>query len=240
LFIVASPIGNLQDISLRALDVLKSVSLVACEDSRRTLKLLTHFGIRVKLISCRAANEFQAATRLIGRLDGGLDIAYLTDAGTPVLSDPGAVLVRFVSEAGHSVVPVPGPSAFASLVSVAGATDRTLVFDGFLSPKAGKRRSRLKELLNGGAAFVLYESPFRILKLLSDLAEFDSERYICIGREMTKLHEEYLRGSVSDVLCTLQQRPEQKGEFSVFVSAYPNGGVGTAGPFRPYCSVSDD
>jgi 16S rRNA (cytidine1402-2'-O)-methyltransferase len=221
LFIVASPIGNLQDISLRALDVLKSVSLVACEDSRRTLKLLTHFGIRVKLISCRAANEFKAAARLIERLDGGFDIAYLTDAGTPVLSDPGAVLVRFVSEAGHSVVPIPGPSAFTSLVSVAGAADKTLVFDGFLSPKAGKRRSRLKELLNGGAAFVLYESPFRILKLLSDLAEFDSERYICIGREMTKLHEEYIRGSVSDVLRTLQQRPEQKGEFSVFVSAYP-------------------
>jgi 16S rRNA (cytidine1402-2'-O)-methyltransferase len=219
LFIVASPIGNLQDISLRALDVLKSVSLVACEDTRRTLKLLTHFGIKVKLISCRAANECKAASRLIGHLDGGFDIAYLSDAGSPALSDPGAVLVRLVAGAGHSVVPIPGPSAFASLVSVAGAAEKTLVFDGFLSPKAGKRRSRLKELLNGGSAFVLYESPFRILKLLSDLAEFDSERYICIGREMTKLHEEFLRGSVTDVLRTLQQRPEQKGEFSIFVSS---------------------
>jgi 16S rRNA (cytidine1402-2'-O)-methyltransferase len=226
LFIVASPIGNLQDISLRALDVLKSVPLVACEDTRHTLKLLTHFGIKVKLISCRAANESKAAARLIGCLNGGLDIAYLSDAGSPALSDPGAVLVRLAADAGHSVIPIPGPSALASLVSVAGAADKTLVFDGFLSPKAGKRRSRLKELLNGGAAFVLYESPFRILKLLSDLAEFDSGRYICIGREMTKLHEEFLRGSVSDVLCTLQQRGEQKGEFSVFVSAWPSVGRG--------------
>jgi 16S rRNA (cytidine1402-2'-O)-methyltransferase len=182
---------------------------------------LTHFGIRVKLVSCRAANERKAAAKLTGYLNDGINIAYLSDAGSPALSDPGAVLVRFAADAGHSVVPIPGPSAFASLVSVAGAAGRTLVFDGFLPPKTGKRRSRLKELLDDGAAFVLYESPFRILKLLSDLAEFDSDRYVCIGREMTKLHEEFLRGSVSDVLCTLQQRPEQKGEFSVFVSARP-------------------
>jgi 16S rRNA (cytidine1402-2'-O)-methyltransferase len=152
-------------------------------------------------------------------LDGGLDIAYLSDAGSPALSDPGAVLVRLAAEAGHSVVPLPGPSAFASLVSVAGASGRTVIFDGFLPPKAGKRRSRLRELLNGGTAFVLYESPFRIVKLLSDLAEFDKDRYVCIGREMTKIHEEFLRGSAADVLCTLRQRLEQKGEFSVFVSA---------------------
>lgn len=219
LFIVASPIGNLRDISLRALDVLKSVSLIACEDTRRTLKLLTHFDIRAKLVSCRAANERKAAAKLIGCLDGGLDIAYLSDAGSPALSDPGAVLVRLAAEAGHSVVPLPGPSAFASLVSVAGASGRTVIFDGFLPPKAGKRRSRLRELLNGGTAFVLYESPFRIVKLLSDLAEFDKDRYVCIGREMTKIHEEFLRGSAADVLCTLRQRLEQKGEFSVFVSA---------------------
>jgi 16S rRNA (cytidine1402-2'-O)-methyltransferase len=224
----------LQDISLRALDVLKSVSLVACEDTRHTLKLLTHFGIRVRLVSCRAANECKLAAKLTGCLDEGQDIAYLTDAGSPALSDPGAVLVRFAADAGHRVVPIPGPSAFASLVSVAGAVDRPLVFEGFLPPRAGKRRSRLKELLKAGTAFVLYESPFRILKLLSDLSEFDSGRYICIGREMTKLHEEFLRGSVSDVLCTLRQRPEQKGEFSVFVSSGPpGGGIRQADAERP-------
>jgi 16S rRNA (cytidine1402-2'-O)-methyltransferase len=221
LYIIASPIGNLNDISLRALDVLKSVPLVACEDTTHSLKLLTHFGIKVTLVSCRAANEKAVAERLVKKLDGGLDIAYLTDAGTPALSDPGAVLVRLAAESGHKVIPIPGASAFSSLVSVAGGFDKTVVFEGFLSPKSGRRRSRLKELLEGGMAFVLYESPFRILKLLADLAEFDGTRYICIGREMTKIHEEYLRGSAEEILRILESRPEQKGEFSLFVSRGP-------------------
>jgi 16S rRNA (cytidine1402-2'-O)-methyltransferase len=222
LYIVASPIGNLKDISLRALEILKSVTLAACEDTAHSLKLLTHFGIKVKLVSCRAANERAAAERLIKKLDEGLDIAYLTDAGTPAISDPGAVLVRLAADSGHKVIPIPGASAFSSLVSVAGGFDKTVVFEGFLSPKSGRRRSRLKELLDGGAAFVLYESPFRILKLLSDMAEFDGERRICIAREMTKIHEEYLRGSVAEVLSVLEARPEQKGEFSLFVSGTAN------------------
>jgi 16S rRNA (cytidine1402-2'-O)-methyltransferase len=185
-----------------------------------SLKLLTHFGIKAKLFSCRAANEKAAAEKLVKEMDGGLDIAYLTDAGTPALSDPGAVLVRVVADSGHKVIPIPGASAFAGLVSVSGGFDKTLVFEGFLSPKAGRRRSRLKALLASGAAFVLYESPFRILKLLTDLTEFDGERYICVGREMTKVHEEYLRGSAADILRVLEARPEQKGEFSVFVSTH--------------------
>ncbi|MDR0663073.1 MAG: 16S rRNA (cytidine(1402)-2'-O)-methyltransferase [Spirochaetaceae bacterium] len=216
---VASPIGNLKDISLRALDILKSVSLAACEDTARSLKLLTHFGIKVKLLSCRAANERAAAERLVKKLDDGLDIAYLTDAGTPALSDPGAVLVRLAASSGHKVIPIPGASALSGLVSVAGGFDKTVVFEGFLSPKSGRRRSRLKELLDGGAAFVLYESPFRILKLLADLVEFDGNRYVCMGREMTKIHEEYLRGSAAEILRVLEARPEQKGEFSLFVSS---------------------
>ncbi|MDR0382580.1 MAG: 16S rRNA (cytidine(1402)-2'-O)-methyltransferase [Spirochaetaceae bacterium] len=215
---VASPIGNLQDISLRALETLKAVSIVACEDTRRTLKLLTRFGIKARLVSCRAANERLAAAKLVRELDGGLDIAYLSDAGSPALSDPGAILARLAAEGGHKVVPLPGPSAFASLVSVAGGTGKTLVFEGFLSPKGGRRRSRLKELLALGSAFVLYESPFRIVKLLTDLAEFDGERYVCVGREMTKIHEEYVRGSAASVLRVLENRAEQKGEFSIFVS----------------------
>ncbi|MDR0409785.1 MAG: 16S rRNA (cytidine(1402)-2'-O)-methyltransferase [Spirochaetaceae bacterium] len=218
LYIVATPIGNLRDITFRALDVLKSVSIIACEDTRRSLKLLTYFEIKTRLISCRAANEQKAALKLVKEMDGGRDAAYLSDAGSPCLSDPGAVLTRVTAEAGHKVIPIPGPSAFASLVSVAGGTDKTLVFEGFLSPKSGRRRSRLKELLAEGAAFVLYESPFRVLRLLTDLLEFDGGRYICVGREMTKIHEEYLRGSVTDVLSELERRPEQKGEFSVFVS----------------------
>jgi 16S rRNA (cytidine1402-2'-O)-methyltransferase len=154
-------------------------------------------------------------------MDGGRDIAYLSDAGSPALSDPGAMLARLAADGGHRVVPVPGPSAFASLVSVAGASDKTVVFEGFLSPKGGRRRSRLKELLALGSAFVLYESPFRIVKLLTDLTEFDAGRYVCVGREMTKIHEEYIRGAAASVLRILEQRTEQKGEFSVFVSGRP-------------------
>ncbi|MDR3302648.1 MAG: 16S rRNA (cytidine(1402)-2'-O)-methyltransferase [Spirochaetaceae bacterium] len=218
LYIVATPLGNLGDISARALDVLGSVAMVASEDTRQTLKLLTHFGIRTKLLSCRAQNEEIAAAKIVAALDEGKDIAYTSDAGTPALSDPGALLVRKVSEAGHEVLPVPGPSGFAALISVCGAFDKSVLFEGFLSPKSGRRRTRLQELLSAGSAFVLYESPYRIVKLFSDLAEFESERYVCVGREMTKLHEEYLRGSVADVYTLLAEKKEQRGEFSVYVS----------------------
>ena len=120
--------------------------------------------------------------------------------------------------AGHDVIPIPGPSAFASLLSVAGGRDKTVVFEGFLSPKPGRRKSRLSELMAQNAACVLYESPFRILKLLADISEIDSERYICIGREMTKIHEEFIRGKTSKVLDILSEKKEQLGEFSVYIS----------------------
>jgi 16S rRNA (cytidine1402-2'-O)-methyltransferase len=218
LYIIGTPIGNLGDISFRAVEILKSVDLVACEDTRRTLKLLSHLGIRVALLSCRAQNEEIAAERIISTLNEGKTVAYASDAGTPSVSDPGAVLVRLTAEAGHKVLPIPGPSAFISLASVAGGHDKTVIFEGFLSPKAGRRRSRLRELLDTKSAFVLYESPFRILKLLDDLADLDNERYICIGREMTKIHEEYLRGSVEEIRLILAEKTKQLGEFSVFVS----------------------
>jgi 16S rRNA (cytidine1402-2'-O)-methyltransferase len=218
LYIIGTPIGNLGDLTFRAAEVLKTVEVVACEDTRRTLKLLNHLGIRVRLISCRAQNEGFAAEKVIAALNEGFAVAYASDAGTPGLSDPGAVLVRLAVEAGHEAIPIPGPSAFASLVSIAGGRDKSVLFEGFLSPKAGRRRSRLRELLALESAFVLYESPFRILKLLEDLAEFDNERYICVGREMTKVHEEYLRGSAGEIRADLAKKPEQLGEFSVFVS----------------------
>ncbi|WP_041611296.1 16S rRNA (cytidine(1402)-2'-O)-methyltransferase [Treponema primitia] len=218
LYIIGTPIGNLGDISFRAVETLKTVDLVACEDTRRTLKLLSHLGLRIPLISCRAQNEAAAAEKIILSLSEGKNVAYASDAGTPGVSDPGAVLAYLVAEAGYQVIPIPGPSAFASLVSVAGGMDKTVIFEGFLSPKAGRRRSRLKELLDTEAAFVLYESPFRVLKLLEDLADLDNERYICVGREMTKIHEEYLRGSVAEVLLILEEKTKQIGEFSVFVS----------------------
>jgi 16S rRNA (cytidine1402-2'-O)-methyltransferase len=218
LYIIGTPIGNLGDISFRAVEVLKTVDLVACEDTRRTLKLLNHLGIRAPLVSCRAGNEAAASGRITGTLNQGKNAAYASDAGTPALSDPGAILVRAACAAGHQVIPIPGPSAFAALVSVAGGMDKTVVFEGFLSPKAGRRRTRLRELLALDAAFVLYESPFRIFKLLEDLAEIERERYICVGREMTKVHEEYIRGSAVEICAYLREKDVQMGEFSVYVS----------------------
>ncbi len=218
LYVVATPLGNLGDITLRALEILRRVDIVACEDTRLTLKLLNHFEISVKVISCRAQNERVVANKIVALLADGLQVAYLSDAGTPALSDPGTILVRAVVEAGHQIVPIPGPSAFACLLSVAGGFDKSVLFEGFLSQKSGKRKTRLQELLALNSAFVIYESPYRILKLLEELADLDNERYVCVGREMTKVHEEFLRGSVQEVLQILQQREIQKGEFSVFVS----------------------
>jgi 16S rRNA (cytidine1402-2'-O)-methyltransferase len=218
LYIIGTPIGNLGDISFRAVETLKKVDIVACEDTRRTLKLLTHLGIRVKMLSCRSQNEEIAAKKVLDALDQGQIVAYTSDAGTPALSDPGAALARMAVKSGHEVIPIPGPSAFASLLSVSGGRDKTVVFEGFLSPKPGRRKSRLRELMAMDAACVLYESPFRILKLLADITEIDSERYVCIGREMTKLHEEYVRGTAAQVLTGLEQKKEQIGEFSLFIS----------------------
>ena len=218
LYIIGTPIGNLGDISFRAVETLKKADLVACEDTRRTLKLLSHLGIRVKMISCRSQNEEIAAEKVIDALNQGQTVAYASDAGTPALSDPGAVLARAAAAAGHDVIPIPGASAFAALLSVAGGRDKTVVFEGFLSPKPGRRKSRLRELMSMDAACVIYESPFRILKLLGDIAEIDSNRYICLGREMTKMHEEYLRGTAAEILGKLSQKSEQMGEFSVYIS----------------------
>jgi len=218
LYIIGTPIGNLGDITFRAVETLKSADLVACEDTRRTLKLLSHLGIRVKMISCRSQNEEFAAEKVIDALNQGQTVAYASDAGTPALSDPGAVLAKAAAEAGHDVIPIPGPSAFAALLSVAGGRDKTVVFEGFLSPKPGRRKSRLRELMSMDAACVIYESPFRILKLLGDIAEIDSGRYVCLGREMTKMHEEYLRGTAAEILDILTEKNEQIGEFSVFIS----------------------
>jgi 16S rRNA (cytidine1402-2'-O)-methyltransferase len=221
LYIIGTPIGNLGDLSLRAVDILRKAGMVACEDTRQTLKLLNHLGIKTKMLSCRAQNEESSAQKIIALLDAGQTVAYASDAGTPALSDPGAVLARKAAEAGHEVIPIPGPSAFAALLSVSGAYDKTVAFEGFLSPKSGRRRTRLKELLETGFGFILFESPFRVLKLFEDLADLDNSRYVCVGREMTKLHEEYLRGSVTEICEILRKKAEKseiRGEFSVFIS----------------------
>jgi 16S rRNA (cytidine1402-2'-O)-methyltransferase len=218
LFLVATPIGNLGDISFRALETLKSVDAIACEDTRHTLKLLSHFEIRKPLLSCHANDEARGADRVIALLGEGKAVAYCSDAGTPGLSDPGALLVRRSREEGHVVCPLPGPSAFAALVSAGGMGGRSFLFDGFPSPKAGRRRSRVIELMGREEAFVLYESPFRIIALMEEIAAFDPGRRVCVGREMTKIYEEFLAGSASEVLGTLKSRAEIKGEIAVLVA----------------------
>lgn len=218
LYIVGTPIGNLGDITYRAVETLKNVDVVAAEDTRHTLQLLTHLEIRKPLISCRAQNEKIAAQKIIQLMDEGKNIAFASDAGTPGISDPGAILAGMVRETGHSVVPIPGPSAFATLASVAGAGGKTLIFEGFLSPKPGKRRSRLKELLSTEDAIVLYESPFRIVKLLTDIADIDNNRRVVVGRELTKLHEEIVEGTAAELRDDFTSRASIKGEFAVFIS----------------------
>ncbi|MCQ2612346.1 MAG: 16S rRNA (cytidine(1402)-2'-O)-methyltransferase [Treponemataceae bacterium] len=222
LYIVATPIGNLGDITYRAVETFKSVDVIAAEDTRHTLQLLNHLEIRKPLVSCRAQNEEEAAKKIIGLLKEGKNVAFASDAGTPGISDPGAVLCKMVREAGYTVVPIPGASAFATLISVAGPGGKTIVFEGFLSPKAGRRRARLRELLATGWAFVLYESPFRIVKLLTDIADIDSERHVVVGRELTKLHEEVVEGSAVQVRDDFAGRSKVLGEFAVFVSGNKN------------------
>jgi len=217
LILVPTPIGNMEDITLRALRVLREADVIACEDTRHTLKLLTHFEIRKPLVACYAYDEGKGVGRILGLLNAGKDVAYCSDAGTPCLSDPGALASARAREAGHSVVPLPGPSAFAALISVSGVPLKSILFEGFLSPKPGRRRSRLKELLERGEGFVLYESPHRILKLLADLAELDNECRVFVGREMTKAFEEYLSGTAEEVRKELEGRQKVQGEFSVLV-----------------------
>ena len=222
LYIVGTPIGNLGDITFRALETFKAVDVVAAEDTRHTLELLTHFEIRKPMISCRAQNEEFASEKIIALLDQGQTVAYASDAGEPGISDPGAVLAGLARKAGHKVIPVPGPSAFAALVSVAGAGGKTLVFEGFLSPKPGRRRSRLRELMAMDAAVVLYESPYRVVKLLQDIADIDSERRIVVGRELTKVHEEINDGTAAEILADYSSRNKVLGEFAIFISGNKN------------------
>lgn len=222
LYIVGTPIGNLGDITYRALETFRSVDVVAAEDTRHTMELLTHFEIRKPMISCRAQNEKFASEKIIALLDEGKTVAYASDAGEPGISDPGAVLALEARKAGHKVIPIPGPSAFATLVSVAGAGGKTLIFEGFLSPKPGRRRSRLRELMESGAAVVVYESPFRVVKLLADIAEIDAGRRIVVGRELTKLHEEINDGTAAEILEDYSSRSKVLGEFAIFISSNKN------------------
>ena len=215
---VATPIGNLEDITYRAVKVLSSVDVIACEDTRHTQQLLSHYGIKKRLIACHAHNEKESAKGILELLDSGMNVAYCSDAGTPGVSDPGARLVEAVREDGnHRVVPIPGASAFVSLVSVAGNIGKSFTFEGFLSPKKGRRTKRLEELFAAGNAFIIYESPFRVLKTLEDIRNDSSRCRIIAGRELTKTFEEILSGSPDEIIAALNAKDKIKGEFAIIV-----------------------
>jgi 16S rRNA (cytidine1402-2'-O)-methyltransferase len=217
LYIVATPIGNLEDISGRALRVLGEADLIACEDTRQSLKLLNHYGLKASLSPFHSHNMKKAAPRLLELLRQGKCIALVTDGGTPGVSDPGSYLVALAREQGVKIVPVPGPSALSAILSVSGAATAQITFAGFLSPKGGRRRNQLKVLLDRGEGVVLFESPHRILKLLEDLHSLAPDRMCLIGREMTKVHEEFLQGNPKKLLTELEGRTKIRGEFSLLV-----------------------
>ncbi|UCG37880.1 MAG: 16S rRNA (cytidine(1402)-2'-O)-methyltransferase, partial [bacterium] len=199
LYVVATPIGNLQDLTQRAGEVLAKVELVAAEDTRRTRKLLTHLGIRVRLVSYREHNRDEAARSILAHLGAGRNAALVTDAGTPGVSDPGYHLVDACVKQGITVIPVPGASALAAALSVSGMPMDRFVFEGFLPSRAAARRRRLEELGATGLPFVAYESPRRIASTLSDIARTLGKVQVVVAREMTKVHEEFLRGDAQEV-----------------------------------------
>jgi 16S rRNA (cytidine1402-2'-O)-methyltransferase len=223
LYIVATPIGNLEDITLRALRVLRECGLIACEDTRRTRKLLEHFGIATPTVSYHEHNEAARASELVAKIEAGASIALVSDAGTPLISDPGYRLVRAAIDAGVPVVPVPGASAALGALSAAGLPSDSFRFCGFLPPKSSPRRRVLEEMKAEAATLIFYETPHRILDALDDIAAVMGARPVAIARELTKIHEEFLRGTAAEIRATLAARPSVKGEFTVLI-----GKAGTA------------
>ena len=228
LYFVATPIGNLGDITLRALDVLRRVDRIACEDTRQTQKLLNHFEITTPTVSCHQHNEHQRAAELIEALKAGGSIAVVSDAGMPGISDPGGQLAAQAIAAGVAVIPIPGANAALSALVASGLPTDEFYFIGFLPEKAGARRTRLESLAaeiqhnNAARTLVFYEAPHRILETLSDLeAVFGPALRVVLARELTKIHEEFLRGTVAEVRGELAGRDRMRGEITLLVHAQP-------------------
>jgi 16S rRNA (cytidine1402-2'-O)-methyltransferase len=216
LYVVATPLGNLEDVTLRGLRVLKEVAVIACEDTRRSRILLTHFGIHTPVTSYFEHNKLRKGARLIETLQAGQSVALVTDAGTPGISDPGFLLVKQAREAGVPVVPVPGPSAVVAALSAAGVPADRFVFDGFLPVKPGRRVHRLEALRDLEMTVVCYESPHRILGALTAVAEVFGDREIVVAREMTKQFEEIIRGPAAVLRAHFEAAPV-RGEFTLII-----------------------
>jgi len=217
LYLVATPIGNLADITHRALQVLKDVDLIACEDTRHTHKLLNHYGVNTKTISYHEHNEQQRAAELIDRLQQGTNIAVVSDAGTPSISDPGFRLVRAAIENEIVVVPVPGPSALITALIAAGLPTDEFFFAGFLPSRTSARRTRLTELQSIPGTLIFYEAPHRLAATLKDAYEILGEREAVVARELTKLHEEIRRGLLSKLAADYTEKTDIRGEIVVLI-----------------------
>ena len=215
LYIVSTPIGNLEDITLRALRILKEISLIAAEDTRLTRKLLTHYNISTPTVNYYEHNRFARIPKIIDHLNTGKDVAVVTDAGTPGISDPAYKLIRAAIEIGSRIEAIPGPSASITALTASGLPTDRFIFEGFLPRKKG-RKAKLTRLSAIEATVIFYESPKRIVRTLKDILEFMGDRPAVIGRELTKLHEEMIRGNVSKLLSHFTQKTP-RGEFVIMI-----------------------
>ena len=219
LYLVGTPIGNLEDITLRALRTLKEVDLIACEDTRQTQKLLNHYGIEKHTVSYHEHNELERAPELIVHLENGDDVAVVSDAGMPGVSDPGYRLVALALRHHIRVVPIPGASAFLSALVASGLPTDSFRFGGFLPAKAGARRTMLESLRSSPRTQIFYEAPHRLVQSLQDIVEIlGPDRRVVVAREVTKVHEEFLRGKASQMLAALQKHGDVKGEITLLVA----------------------
>ena len=218
LYLVATPIGNLEDITLRAIRILKQADLIACEDTRQTQKLLNHYGIENSTISYHEHNEASRAAELIEKLDQGSCIAVVSDAGTPGVSDPGFRLALLANQRGIPVIPVPGAAAFVAALIASGLPMESFAFRGFLPAKSGARRKELEGIRQSSRTEIFYEAPHRIGGTMEDMvATLGGERKVVIARELTKVHEEFLRGTAAEVLQIVRDRGELKGEITLLI-----------------------
>jgi 16S rRNA (cytidine1402-2'-O)-methyltransferase len=217
LYVVATPIGNLEDITYRAVRILGEADLIACEDTRQTRKLLDHYGIQKPAISYHEHNEAERTEDLVARLQAGAVIALVSDAGTPLVSDPGYRLVRAAIDAGIAVETIPGPSAALAALAASGLPTDAFHFDGFLPPKPGQRAKALEALADEHATLIFYEAPHRILETLEAVERVLGNRPVVVARELTKIHEEFLRGTAAEIRAQLAQRDSVKGEITLLI-----------------------
>jgi 16S rRNA (cytidine1402-2'-O)-methyltransferase len=232
LYLVATPIGNLEDITLRAIRILREVDLIACEDTRQTQKLLQHYEIQKSLVSYHEHNELTRAPELVIELEQGAEVALVSDAGTPGISDPGHRLVALCLRHHIPVVPIPGPSAFVAALAASGLPSDEFLFVGFLPSRVGARRKALEMLKGEPRTLVLYEAPHRITEALADAAEILGPRPAVLAREVTKVHEEFRRGHLGELLESAQKRPP-RGEITLLIAPGP----ATPSPEEPHTSL---